>query len=66
MSEEPQRDWTTTELAQAGDVDPSWLRQAIRTGALRAVKRGHTRLIPDADAQAWLNGKRRRRKQKTE
>ena len=62
MSEEVRRDWTTAELAQAGDVDPSWPRQAIRAGTLRAVKRGQTWLIADADAQAWLVRPRRRKR----
>ncbi len=62
MSEENRRDWTTTELAKAGNVDPSMLRQLIWASVLPAVKRGHTWLISDADAQTWLNRKRRRRK----
>ena len=61
MSEEPRRDWTTAELAKAGHVDPSRLRHMILSGDLVAVKRGHTWLIADAHAQAWLAKPRRRK-----
>ena len=60
MAEGKREDWTTTELAAAGEVDPSLLRYLLLHGKLQGRKRGGVWLIPDQAAQAWLHRKRKR------
>ena len=66
MSEEqPAKVWTTNDLAEAGQVDPSLIRKLLLDGKLAGRKAGRDWLIPDAEARRWL-ARPRRRKPKTE
>lgn len=46
--------WTLEELSKSSKICRSSLYEDIKTGRLRAVKRGRSTLILDADARAYL------------
>jgi len=55
---EPGQDWTTKQLAQTAGVSPAYLRQLLLAGTLKGRKIGRDWLIPDYEAQKWLNNRR--------
>lgn len=52
-------DYTTAELAEKAGTSQAYLRQEIKDGRLRAVKRGNLWLIAEAEASRWLANPRR-------
>ena len=47
--------YTVFQLSDLYSVAPSAIYKAIATGRIRAVKKGRTYLIPEADAENWFN-----------
>jgi hypothetical protein len=57
-----QSDWTTTELSRRARCEPSLIRQYLLSGRISGIKRGSFWLIPDEEAQKFLNRPDGRRK----
>lgn len=57
MSDTPNNDWTTIQVAEYLDVHPSYIRNEIRAGRLEAQKRGRDWFISRAAFETW-NSKR--------
>lgn len=49
---------TVAAFCQWAGVSPAWTWKLIADGKLGSVKRGRRRLIPMADARAWLEAGR--------
>lgn len=58
MSEK--RWWTVKELAKAARVSGARVRHELALKRLHGEKAGQTWVIPDVDAQRWLDERRRR------
>ena len=47
--------YTVLQLSDLYSVAPSAIYTGIATGRIRALKKGRTYLIPEADAEIWFN-----------
>lgn len=54
------------EVAMICRASPSTVRFWIKTGKLRSIRPGRRRLIPEADLQRLLSGRRSRRQRPSE
>jgi len=52
--------WTTNRLAKAADVNPSSIRRLLAAGKLQGAKLGRDWIIPDDEAQRYLDARRNR------
>ena len=52
--------WTTNRLAKAADVNPSSIRRLLAAGKLKGAKLGRDWIIPDDEAQRYLDARRNR------
>lgn len=59
-----EREWTVMELAEAGGVSDSRIRQLLMEGRLSGRKRAGAWFIPDDIAQVWLTERREKAAQK--
>jgi hypothetical protein len=51
--------WTVKELAGRAGLNPSRIRQLLLTGEIKGFKRGPIWLIPNAEAERWLENRKR-------
>ena len=51
-------DWTVKELAERAGLNPSRIRQLLLAGEIKGHKRGPIWLVPNAEAQRWLENRR--------
>lgn len=51
-------DWTVKELAECAGLNPSRIRQLLLAGEIKGYKRGPIWLVPNAEAQRWLENRR--------
>ena len=58
---EAKQDWTTKELAEAANLDPSTIRHLLLDGKLRGYKRGRDWFIPYQEGQDWLDSRRKKK-----
>jgi excisionase family DNA binding protein len=61
MADTDKHDWTTRELAEAANVDASYLRRLLIDGQLAGYKRGRDWLIPYAAGQRFLEAEHHKR-----
>ena len=50
--------WTVRELADAAGVSDSRVRQLLLDGEIKGRKTGWTWIIPNSEAQRWLDKRR--------
>lgn len=57
--EKPKQQWTTSELAEYANVDPSYIRQLLLSGKLKGNKLGPIWVIPNDEVQRWLKSRQK-------
>ncbi len=57
-------EWTTKEIAAAAGVTEGYIRRLLGQGRLKGYKKGRDWLIPDEEAQRWLEERAKRLREK--